>query len=120
MLYIGYLIILDGQSIKKISFGKLPRRENCISRLCLRPLGSPPPPQHPNRVKKNEKGIRLLASTRLCTEAKGRGGGPSRVHAPVVSPTSAPHVPARQPGGTSQRGLGLFRACLAVRQGGLG
>ena len=35
MLYIGYLIILDGQSIKKISFGKFllpsaspPRRES--------------------------------------------------------------------------------------------
>ena len=36
MLYIGYLIILDGQSIKKISFEisifELPRLENCISR----------------------------------------------------------------------------------------
>ena len=31
---------------------ELLRRENCISRLCPRPLGSPPPPpQHPNRVK---------------------------------------------------------------------
>ena len=48
MLYIGYLIILDGQSIKKpvpeISIFELPRLENCISRLCPRPLGSPPPP----------------------------------------------------------------------------
>ena len=49
MLYIGYLIILDGQSIKKISFGNfyfvLPRPENCISRLCaLDPLVPPPPP----------------------------------------------------------------------------
>ena len=55
MLYIEYLIILDCQSIKKISFRnfqlELPRPENCISRLCPRPLGSPPPPQHPNRVK---------------------------------------------------------------------
>ena len=48
MLYIGYLIILDGHNIKKISFGnsifELLRRENCISRLCPRPLGNPPPP----------------------------------------------------------------------------
>ena len=58
MLYIGYLIILDGQSIKKksvseISIFELPRLENCMSRLCPRPLGSPPPPPHthPNRVK---------------------------------------------------------------------
>ena len=57
MLYIGYLIILDGQSIKKksvseISIFELLRPENCVSRLCPRPLGSPPPPpQHPNSVK---------------------------------------------------------------------
>ena len=59
MLYIGYLIILDGQSIKKkhfqkISIFELLRRESCISKLRPRPLGSPPPPpppQHPNRVK---------------------------------------------------------------------
>ena len=63
MLHMGYLIILDGQSIKKnqfpflscfeeISIFELLRRENCISRLRPRPLGSPPPPppQHPNRV----------------------------------------------------------------------
>ena len=31
---------------------ELLRRENCISGLCPRPLGSPPPPpQQPNRVK---------------------------------------------------------------------
>ena len=34
MLYIGYLIILDGQKIKKTSFGnflfQLPRLENCM------------------------------------------------------------------------------------------
>ena len=53
MLYIGYLIILDGQSIKKlvseISIFELPiqRLENCISRLCPRPLGSPPTPPIP-------------------------------------------------------------------------
>ena len=47
MLYIGYLIILDGQSIKKsvseISIFQLPRPESCISRLCaLDPLVLPP------------------------------------------------------------------------------
>ena len=47
MLYIGYLMILDGQSIKKNQFRKvpffeLPRRENCMSRLCPTPLGRPP------------------------------------------------------------------------------
>ena len=51
MLYIGYLIILDGQSIKKIvseiSIFELLRRENCISRLCPIPFGSPPPPPPP-------------------------------------------------------------------------
>ena len=58
MLYIGYLITLDGQSIKKsvseISIFELLRLENCITKLCPRPLGSPPPPPpqtHPNRVK---------------------------------------------------------------------
>ena len=55
MVYIGYLIILDGKNIKKsvleISIFELPRMENYIGRLCaLAPLG-PPPPQHPNRVK---------------------------------------------------------------------
>ena len=48
MLYIGYLIILDGKNIKKISLEisifELPRLVNYISRLCPRPLGSPPPP----------------------------------------------------------------------------
>ena len=43
MLYITYLIILDCQSLKKISFGNFqPRPENCISRLCPGPLGEPP------------------------------------------------------------------------------
>ena len=61
MLYIGYLIILNGHNIKKISFGNfdfgLLSTENCITRLCaLDPLGAPPPPpprrpQHPNSVK---------------------------------------------------------------------
>ena len=55
MLYIGYLIILDGQSIKKNQFKKIPfvellRLENSTSRLRPGPLGSPPPP-HPNNVK---------------------------------------------------------------------
>ena len=47
MLYIGHLISLDGESIKKtvseISVFELPRLENCISMLCPGPLGSPPP-----------------------------------------------------------------------------
>ena len=52
MLYIGYLIIINGQSIEKlvlkISICELLRVENCISKLCLSPL---PPSKHPNRVK---------------------------------------------------------------------
>ena len=62
MLYIGYLIILDGKSIKKslseillpsarhleegrgTTILELPRGENCISRLCPIPLGSHPTP----------------------------------------------------------------------------
>ena len=60
MLYIGYFIILDGQSIKKNSVSKitifeLPRLENCMSRLCPRPL-PPPPPRHPNGVKNTQRG----------------------------------------------------------------
>ena len=55
MLYTGYLIILDGQSIQKISFGKFPflscRGWKTAQAGCaLDPLGGPPP-QHPNRVK---------------------------------------------------------------------
>ena len=48
MLYIGYLIILNCHSIKKtvseVCIFELPRLENCISRLCASPLGTPPPP----------------------------------------------------------------------------
>ena len=64
MLYIGYLIIVDGKNIKKsvlkISIFELPRLENCISRLCPGPLGSPPPPppKHPNRVKNTQRGAK--------------------------------------------------------------
>ena len=52
MLYIGYLIILGGMNKKKtvleISIIELPRLENCISKLCPNPFGSPPlPPKHP-------------------------------------------------------------------------
>ena len=50
MLYIGYLIILDGKNIKKlvseISIFELPRLENRISRLCPGPLGRPSSPQN--------------------------------------------------------------------------
>ena len=49
MLYIGYLIILDGQSIKKISFGKFPFLSCCGGKTAsagcaLDPLGATPPP----------------------------------------------------------------------------
>ena len=51
MLFIGYLIILNGHKRGKIGFGifhfEPPRVENCISRLCS-PL---PPSKHPNWVK---------------------------------------------------------------------
>ena len=59
MLYIGHLIILQGQNIKKsvskISIFELPRLENCISRSCPRPLGSPPPPNTPKLGEKHIK-----------------------------------------------------------------
>ena len=60
MLYIGHLIILDGQSIKKNNFRKVPflellRLQSCISRLCPRPLGSPPPPPTPKWGEKHTK-----------------------------------------------------------------
>ena len=52
MLYIANLYKYKKNQFRKISIFELPRLENCISRLCLRPLGSPPPPpKHPNRVK---------------------------------------------------------------------
>ena len=48
MLYIGYLVVVNGLNIKKlvfkISIFELPRAENCISTLCPSPLGSPPHP----------------------------------------------------------------------------
>ena len=51
MLYMGYLIILDGQSIEKNQFQKFPflscQGWSCISRFCPCPLGTPPPPQPP-------------------------------------------------------------------------
>ena len=60
MLYIGYLIILDGKNIKKpvleISIFELPRLENYISRLCPGPFGTPP--QHPNKVKNTQRGAK--------------------------------------------------------------
>ena len=64
MLHIGYLIILDGQNTKKISFEnsmfQLPRLENSISRLCPSPIGTPPPKKkHPNRVKNTQRGSKI-------------------------------------------------------------
>ena len=48
MLYVGYLIIWmvtkSKKSVSGISIFELPRLENYISRLCPRPLGSPPAP----------------------------------------------------------------------------
>ena len=47
MVYVGYLIIMNGQNIKtlvlKISIFELLRVENCRSRLC-----APAPCPHPN------------------------------------------------------------------------
>ena len=48
MLYIGYLIILDGQSIKKNQFRKFPFLSCCGGKsasagCALDPLGAPPP-----------------------------------------------------------------------------
>ena len=56
MLYIGYLIGMDGSNVKKtvseISIFELHRLENCNSRLCPNPLGTPPhTKKHPNRAK---------------------------------------------------------------------
>ena len=48
MLYIGYLITLDGKNITlEISIFELPRLVNCISRLRPGPLGRPPHPKKP-------------------------------------------------------------------------
>ena len=130
MLYIGYLIILDAQRSKKNQFRKVPFL-SCTSwkttsaGCALDPLEAPPlaPPNTPIGCKTHKEGIRLLASAGLCTEAGWRGGGPSRVQAPVASPKSPPPVSARWPRGTSRRGLGLFRAGSAMlppqRQRGL-
>ena len=65
MLYIGYLIILGGQSMKKsvseISIFELPRPENCMSRWCaLDPL-VPPPPHTPKYGEKHmQRGQNML------------------------------------------------------------
>ena len=59
MLYIGYLIILDGKIIKKNWFWKFPFlscRGWKIAGCALAPLGSPP--QHPNRVKNTQGGAK--------------------------------------------------------------
>ena len=66
MLYIGYLIILDGQSIKKSvsesSIFEVPRPENCINRLCaLDPLAIPPLPTHtPKSGEKHTKRVQNM------------------------------------------------------------
>ena len=60
MLYIGYLIILDGQSIKKTSFGNfhfLAAEAGKLHKQVVCPrLLVPPPPPHPNRVKNTQRG----------------------------------------------------------------
>ena len=54
MLHIGYLIILTGQNTKKpvweICIFEMQRVENCISRLCPSPLGSPPAPNKNTQI----------------------------------------------------------------------
>ena len=48
MLYIPWMVILGDHNITKTSFKnfhfELSGVKNCISRLCTRPLGDPPPP----------------------------------------------------------------------------
>ena len=61
MLYIGNLIIVDGQNVKKnpvseISIFELQRLESYRSKLCPSPVGTPSPKKHPNRVKNTERG----------------------------------------------------------------
>ena len=67
MVYVGYLIVMNVHNIKKKTILKISvfellrveirisrlcqRLENCIRRLCPRPLGTPPPPPR----KKNPK-----------------------------------------------------------------
>ena len=45
--YIPWMVILNGDNIKKTSFKnsifELPKVKNYISRLCTNPLGDPPP-----------------------------------------------------------------------------
>ena len=59
MLYIGHLIIVNGQDIKKpvlgISIFELHRLENCIGTLCPGPIGDPPPKKTPKHTWKTHK-----------------------------------------------------------------
>ena len=111
MLYIGYLIGMDGSNVKKtvseISIFELHRLENCISRLCPNPLGTPPhTKKHPNRAKNTKKVLHLL-SIRLCTEVEGLGRGP-------ICEFSAP-PPGQLPPACSEwrnRGTSWSRLCL--------
>ena len=56
MLYIGYLIMLDGQRVKKKSVSEIPflSCRGC-NWSCPRPLGSPPPPHAPKCGEKHTK-----------------------------------------------------------------
>ena len=109
-----------GKKINSIAYRQdTSKREGAqsVNRLKSCEVIQQPPIPHPNMqvgLKTHKEGIRLLAPTGICTEAQGRGGGPSRVQAPVASLASPPPGFARRPGGTSKRGLSLFRAFPAV------
>ena len=75
MPYIGYLTILDCQSIKNISFGnfffELPRLESCISRLCPGSLGSPSSAQNTQIGYKKMKGGQIMLHIRYLIILEG-------------------------------------------------
>ena len=63
MLYIGLLIILDGQNMKKtvseICIFEVLRLESCISRFCHRPLRAiPPASKNSNSVTPYPEGLK--------------------------------------------------------------
>ena len=85
MLCVGCLIIVNGQNIKKISLEnsmiELPRVENCISRLCPSPLGTPPPPRPntQNRVKNTQRGYCTFTVLVLMYKGQGAGERPTQI-----------------------------------------
>ena len=87
------MVRISKKSVSEISIFELQRLENCVSRLCPSPLGSPrppPPKKHPNRVKTHKEGIALLLSIGLCTEVEGLGGGPIHEFSPPPPPHGCP------------------------------